>query len=660
MQEHPNFLTQPGVPEIPAPGQTTPDKPRRNLRMFWPVFLLVVIGGSLLLAPAVYGGWRAGTAAVRAQADLKDAEAHALAREFTQADTSLAAAESDLADVRAGLTATGFWQYAPYIGSKIGALQDVERVGSQTVSGLRDLIAAAIAIEDALAGPTGPDGLPVAPTRSYSDLSKDEKRAILASLEANLPKLRAAREKVAIASEAWKHVPQDQLFAPLRDRLAPLADRLPDASRQLDEAVSMLEIAIPILGYPTPKTYLVLLQNADELRPGGGFIGNVGLMHVDGGDLDHIDFEDVYAVDDPVAATWKDVPPPLVASQLGVKAWFLRDSNWSPDFPTDAQRIADVYVREKKQGINQDVQVDGVIALEPELFRRLLLLTGPLNVSGKSFTADNFFDELQYDVEEGFLQQGIPVKQRKDIVAAVGDTLIKTLTSQPASRWPSMLDIAAESLTEKDIMLYSQDASLQSLIDGRGWGGRALSAEGDELWVVDANLAALKTDGVMDKQIFYSIDPSDPAGLVATVRLHYTNTNTKIDWRYTRYRSYTRVYVPEGSQLMSWSGAGANPDTFHELGKQVFGAFWVIEPGKTGDLTFTYRLPPQIADQVRQGSYTLLAQKQAGANTKLTLDLRLGKTVRSASPSEDPNNFGDDRYQYETDLTKNETFTLSF
>jgi hypothetical protein len=629
---------------------------------FWPILALVVVVGAIAVAPAAFGGWRAGTAAIRAQADLKDAQAHALAREFAQADRSLAAAQSDLEEIGSGLGATGIWRYAPYFGSKIRALEDVQRVGVQTVSGLRDLLAAAAAIQEALSGPTGADGLPVSPNRSYGDLSKDEKRAILAGLEANLPKLRDAREKVAIASEAWKHVPQDQLYAPLRDRLKPLADKLPDVSRQLDEAVSMLEIAIPILGYPTPKTYLVLLQNSDELRPGGGFIGNVGLMHVDGGDLDHIDFEDVYAVDDPVASTWKDAPPDLVTRELGVKAWFLRDSNWSPDFPTDAARIADVYAREKKQGINQDVHVDGVIALEPELFRRLLLLTGPIVVDGKTFSADNFFDQLQYDVEQGFyLVDKIPVKQRKEIVAKVGDMLIQTLTTQPASRWPSILDIAADSLAQKDVMIYSQDTELQKLVDARGWSGRALGTDGDELWVVDANLAALKTDGVMDKRIFYSIDDSDPANPIATVRLRYTNTNTRIDWRYTRYRSYTRVYVPEGSELLSWTGTGGkNPDTFHELGKQVFGAFWVIEPGKTGEMTFTYKLSPRVMAQLSGGPYTLLVQKQAGASTKLTLDLRLGKTVRSASPAEDESEFGDDRYRYETDLSKNETFTINF
>lgn len=223
-----------------------------------------------------------------------------------------------------------------------------------------------------------------------------------------------------------------------------------------------------------------------------------------------------------------------------------------------------------------------------------------------------------------------------------------------------MLDIVASSLERKDILVYSADASLQRLVDARGWGGRALGTDGDELWVIDANLAALKTDGVMDKEIIYSVDATDPAGPIATVRLRYTNTNRRITWRYTRYRSYTRVYVPEGSELLSWSGGRGNPDVFNELGKRVFGAFWVIEPGRTGELVFRYRPPARVSGRLASDSYTLLVQKQPGAEAKLTLDLRLGKTVRSASPPEDESQFGDDRYRYETDLLKNETFNVVF
>ncbi len=80
---------------------------------------------------------------------------------------------------------------------------------------------------------------------------------------------------------------------------------------------------------------------------------------------------------------------------------------------------------------------------------------------------------------------------------------------------------------------------------------RAKPTDGDFLWIVDANLAAYKTDGKMDKKVTYALDAHDPSHPTATVTLTYHNTTDHMDWRYTRYRSYTRIYVPEGATLIS-------------------------------------------------------------------------------------------------------------
>jgi hypothetical protein len=274
-----------------------------------------------------------------------------------------------------------------------------------------------------------------------------------------------------------------------------------------------------------------------------------------------------------------------------------------------------------------------------------LILTGPLTVEDQTFTANDFFDQLQFETQVGFHQEGRPTEQRKDIVRKLGDVLIATLLSLPANRWPDVLDVATVSLAQGDMLVYAKDEAVQKILDLRGWSGRTIGTEDDYLWVIDANLAALKTDGVMDKRVFYSVDFTDPAGPIATVRLRYTNTNRVFDWRYTRYRSYTRVYVPEGSELLSWSGISRNPDVFRELGKQVFGGFWVIEPGNTAEMVYRYRLPARIKTLAESDSYRFTAQKQPGAERTLTLDLLFGKNVRRATPPEDEADFGDNRYE---------------
>jgi len=299
-----------------------------------------------------------------------------------------------------------------------------------------------------------------------------------------------------------------------------------------------------------------------------------------------------------------------------------------------------------------------------------LTLTGPVTIEGKTFSADNFFTELEYDVEQGFLANGVPMRQRKEIVQKVGAELIDRVTHLPASRWPDVIGVLTDALDQKNILIYARDPKILSLIDAHNWSGRTRSSDGDYLEVVDANLAALKTDGVMDKRVNYSVDMTAPSGPVATVTLTYTNTNRVIDWRHTRYRDYVRVYVPEASQLISSTGAMQNDkhltggavvpgtvDVMHDLGKTVFGAFWSIEPDESRQLKFVYRLPSTIYHL--SSPYTLLVQRQPGSNTYLTLDVLFGKKVQAADPPEEMSERGDDRYRIKDwKLEKDQTFRV--
>lgn len=653
MSPSPNFLGQIVLP----PDHSSPSRPHPKKRRRFTIIVLmaavVLVGGA--------GVFAASSLTAKANAIRRDVErvqSDVARQDFSAAVRDLSDAEARLDRVREELQSTSGLQYFPYIGTQWRAVSDASFAGREALSGLKELALAMQAVEE---------GTGVSSRRSFQDLSAEEKRSILARFEAQLPRLREARDRVGIALEAWDRIPQDRMAYPLRVLLGSLAKTLPVFKTQLDEMVRLAELAVPLFGYPKPKTFLILLQNADELRPSGGFIGTIGILTVDGGEIKRLEFQDVYAIDGLSASAWKDAPPEPMLKYLGVKAWFLRDRNWSPDFSVSAEQVIQTFEREVSGSRFQVSGFDGVIAFEPEFFRRLLVLTGPITVEGKTFTAENFFTELEYDVEQGFLTNGIPVRQRKEIVKKVGDELVARMFGLPSSVWPELLRVLTDSLDQKDLLVYTRDPRLQSMIDARGWSGRTRSTEGDYLEVVDANLAALKTDGVMDKRIRYEVDVTTPGGLLATVTLKYMNTNRKIDWRRTRYRDYVRVYVPEGSELVSSEGAMQNDkhlsggvfvpgtvDVMRDLGKTVFGAFWSLEPGESRELKFVYRLPPSI---VGQGSYQLLVQKQPGSNTRLTVDVLFGKKVQAADPPEDVSERGDARYRIKDWLlTKDQTF----
>jgi hypothetical protein len=155
----------------------------------------------------------------------------------------------------------------------------------------------------------------------------------------------------------------------------------------------------------------------------------------------------------------------------------------------------------------------------------------------------------------------------------------------------------------------------------------------------------------------------------ARVAITYVH-NGGFDWKTTRYRTYTRVYVPADSELLSVEGAlvddrlrdpaqrPGTADTYEELDRTAFGAFISIEPGDTGTLAFRYLLPTLVADALDDGNYALTVEKQPGtAGHGLTLDLNLGKKLTDAAPAEEPAEWGDSVYRYSTDLRVDREFS---
>ena len=71
---------------------------------------------------------------------------------------------------------------------------------------------------------------------------------------------------------------------------------------------------------------------------------------------------------------------------------------------------------------------------------------------------------------------------------------------------------------------------LEELVKEIGMGGEMKEAEGDYLMVVDANMAALKTDAVMEKIINYKVKERK-GELFATVKIDYNHKGIKKDWK---------------------------------------------------------------------------------------------------------------------------------
>lgn len=418
-----------------------------------------------------------------------------------------------------------------------------------------------------------------------------------------------------------------------------------------------------LLGFRTPRTYLVLFLNNTELRPGGGFIGSYAVVKISKGVMDMAVVEGSELLDWRTPDTWKPIPPKRLQQHLGVDRWYFRDSNWSPDFAVSADKALELYAGE---GGAAAEEIDTVIAITPDVLEEVLRQVGPITVNGITFTPDTVTETLEYEVEYDFVKKGLVKGERKIIIETFFRELSEHVARDVLFRVPVYVNLFKSLASEKHILLYSKDASLMSLAETNGWAGKVESSPGDYLMWVDSNLGALKTDHAMERHMKYAIVPVGRE-YRGTAAMTYIHTGT-FDWRTSRYLTYARVYVPRGSTLVSASVTGDRPltvplkdiDQGEELGKQWFGYFLSVEPGKTRTLQIAYTLSQPVGESVSAGRYQLAVQKQAGTEAHgLTLSLKFGNTITSAIPAEEPQRWGDDQYDLTTDLRLDRVFTVS-
>ncbi len=277
---------------------------------------------------------------------------------------------------------------------------------------------------------------------------------------------------------------------------------------------------------------------------------------------------------------------------------------------------------------------------------------------------------MEHEVEIGFLDKDIARKNRKGIMEPLMHEILAKLADNVFTSSDAYFSLIQKLGKEKDIMVYSKDADFQKLIEKAGFDGKVVDTKGDYLMWVDANLAALKTDHAIERELTRTLVPQDEGSFIGSATMKYTHKGT-FDWRTTRYRDYARVYVPKGSYVTSViisdsDGTGKvlphdEIDQGEENGYAWFGTFFVTEPGHTKEVAFVYSLPNTIKEQIQTGSYTLFVQKQPGIGApRLTLGLDFGKTITSATPAEVSEKWGDAAYSIETDLAIDREFSVKF
>ncbi|MDD5567240.1 MAG: DUF4012 domain-containing protein [Patescibacteria group bacterium] len=589
--------------------------------------------------------------------DFYDAQKLVTEERFKEAGDKLLQAQEEFSQGLNVLEKNGSLRSYLYIKTQVSAIDNLLRAGSQTASALAKIAYLA----DEIITPVKKDA-----EFTLAKLNVEQKHEILKKISESYPDLVGVKAEIDLAVLSLDQIPDRGLFPSIKKSIEPIKEQLPEIQNRIKQALPAVEILPAIAGYPEEQTYLFLLENNTELRPTGGFIGTYGILKAKDGEINHFKTDNIYNLDNPVSDRLIELPPEPLQKYLNAEKWFMRDSNWSPDFPTSAAKAIWFYDQEN----GPEKNIHGVIAITPTFIESLLGLTGEIKVNGLTFTAENFTEQLQYQVEQGYYRQGISDADRKEVIGDMSEQLLERILNFPQSRWGELWQTIENHIAEKHLLFYSKNASLQQVIEQENWGGKmAEPSNGDYLFVVDANMASLKSDPGVLRTIDYSVaETADEK--IADLTITYNNSGT-FDWKSTRYRTYTRVYVPLGSVLLESSGVmendklhggrSAEPEVYDELGRTVFAGFISIEPQETGTLHFRYRLPDTIFDTSDGKQYDLYVQKQGGAKPyKLNIDLKFEDEIFSYEPIDKIELSNNNKVTLKTDLDRDRQIEIVF
>src|SRR5437016_7348974 len=154
----------------------------------------------------------------------------------------------------------------------------------------------------------------------------------------------------------------------------------------------MVGLVAWLLGVGHQRRFLVQTMDRAELRPGGGFTGQYGILQIQDGRMSPFNLTDVTLIDYAENGTeiGRNAPPGY--SWMNFGNWGIRDSHLSGDFPTTARMTMQLF-QDEGGG-----PVDGDIAFTPSLIGHILEVTGPIKVPGynETITSKNLEERLHY------------------------------------------------------------------------------------------------------------------------------------------------------------------------------------------------------------------------------------------------------------------------
>lgn len=431
-----------------------------------------------------------------------------------------------------------------------------------------------------------------------------------------------ARSHLVDAEQTYNQLDQRSLPGPFKppSTIGKLLALTPTAISAIDELNTLLDIAPSLLGVGQPAYYLVAAMDSTELRPGGGFIGNYGILALSGGKQVPgmpLSLSNTYPLDQKYyqnalepyriqqhAKTFADVKgcaslgpqPPAYFWWWPVRdfdttctyGWGLRDANLSASFPDNARMMMRI-VESVSGEVPDNAPLQGTIAFTPGLIKGLLQITGPIVVP--QFNVKVNADNLEATIHKYQLTDARPKGgDRKAFTHLLSGAMLARLKTLHGDELKSVVKVGLEALKSKDLQIYFSDPRAELMLRQLGLAGEVRTGGGDGFMVADANDGGNKANAYVTERQTDVVTLLPNGGAIHHLQIVVTydkgrNSVYPGNTQQDDYSDFQRTYLPGNATILG--SAGFNPNTFIPAG--CYGS------GVSGYGSIISDCPPQYA-----------------------------------------------------------------
>lgn len=370
-----------------------------------------------------------------------------------------------------------------------------------------------------------------------------------ADLTENLTqKVSEAYEKLSLIQASLEQVDLGGYSEKQQAVIDQIGEKIQEFRSGLEIHQQLQQVLPDIFGSSKKRTYALLLQNNQELRPTGGFIQAVALLNFDNGSLVSYQVYSVYDLDKKLPG--KVIPPDQIKEHLGEENWYLRDSNWNPDFPKTGTQVE--WFIEKSLGAT----IDGVISMNVFSLEDLIDAVGPINLPeyNEVLTSKNIEERMEFHSEVVLVDSPESI----DYSVKVLSETLKALSEIEEDDISTLLFGLRKSLDTKQAQIYLNEQSEQTIMGTLGWTGSltppncpsrlsVVDCTVDSIAQVEANIGINKANYYLDRSISHKIMVSKQSAQ-HTRTVVFDNTAQSNAWPKGTYKSFIRFYInPEST-----------------------------------------------------------------------------------------------------------------